>query len=144
MVEKDERERIREQKKRELLDQHGAGGGSSEASQSPSAPAPSEPIEITGRDHLTEVTSTYDVVLVDCYADWCGPCQMMEPTIEALAAETDAAVAKVDVDAHQRLAQQLGAQGVPTLVVYAGGEPVERMVGAQDRATLERLLQQAG
>jgi thioredoxin 1 len=68
---------------------------------------------------------------------------MMEPTVEALAAESDAAVAKVDVDRHQRLAQQLGAQGVPTLVVFVDGEPVERVVGAQDRATLETLLQQA-
>lgn len=79
-------------------------------------------------------------MLVDCYADWCGPCRMLEPTIEALAAETGAAVAKVDVDAHQRLAQQLGARSVPTLVLYADGEPVERLLGAQDRATLDGLI----
>ncbi len=67
---------------------------------------------------------------------------MMEPTIEALAAETDAAVAKVDVDAYQQIAQQLGARGVPTLVLYADGQPVERMVGVQDRGTLEGLIEQ--
>ncbi|GAB7020830.1 hypothetical protein JCM18750_36920 [Halostagnicola bangensis] len=68
---------------------------------------PSEPIVIEGATHLDEVVDEHDVVLVDCYADWCGPCQMLEPTIETLAVETDAGVAKVNVDAHQQLAQQL-------------------------------------
>ncbi|RKD89011.1 thioredoxin family protein [Halopiger aswanensis] len=138
----DERQRIRERKKRELQ-QRLENGGSLDGSDADEADtAPGEPIEVTGQDHLEEVVDEHDVVLVDCYADWCGPCQMLEPTIEALAAETDAAVAKVDVDVHQRLAQQLGARGVPTLVLYADGEPVERMVGAQDRATLEGLVDQ--
>jgi len=53
---------------------------------------------------------------------------MMEPTIEALAAESDAAVAKVDVDTHQQLAGQLGVRGVPTLVLYVDGIPTERLV----------------
>ncbi|ADD07271.1 thioredoxin (plasmid) [Natrialba magadii ATCC 43099] len=141
----DERERIREQKKRELQ-QRLENGGELRADESASGePAtPTEPIAIEGEAHLTDVVDTHDVVLVDCYADWCGPCQMIEPTIEALAAETDAAVAKVDVDQHQQLAQQLGARGVPTLILYADGEPVERMVGAQDRATLESLISQHG
>ena len=65
---------------------------------------------------------------------------MMEPTIEALAGETDAAVAKVDVDANPGLAQQLGARSIPTLLVYADGEPVDRFVGAQDRATLKSAI----
>ncbi len=84
----------------------------------------------------------HDVVLVDCYTGWCDTCQILEGTIDALAADTDAAVAEVDVDHHQRLAQQLGARGVPTLVLSADGQPVERVVGAQDRATLEGLIEQ--
>ncbi|WP_049926008.1 thioredoxin family protein [Halopiger goleimassiliensis] len=131
----DARERIRERKKRELkrrLENGGELGG---------VATPSEPIAIEGGDHLQEVVEKYDVVLVDCYADWCGPCQLLEPTIQALAAETDAAVATVDVDRHQRLAQQLDARGVPTLVLYADGQPVERLVGAQDRGTLEGLIE---
>ncbi|AEH39431.1 thioredoxin [Halopiger xanaduensis] len=135
----DERQRIREQKKRELQERLENGGNLNADREST---APDEPIEITGQDHLDEVVAKHDVVLVDCYADWCGPCQMMEPTIEDLAAEADAAVAKVDVDAHQRIAQQLGARGVPTLVLYADGQPVERMVGAQDRGTLGNLIKQ--
>ncbi|MEY7851136.1 thioredoxin family protein [Natrarchaeobius sp. A-rgal3] len=133
----DERERIRERKKRDLqqrLDNEDALG------EVTTETTPSEPISIEGHAHLEEVIEEYDVVLVDCYADWCGPCQMLEPTIETLAEESEAAVAKVDVDRHQRLAQQLGAQGVPTLILYAGGEPVERTVGAQSKGQLEQLI----
>ncbi|MFP8953676.1 thioredoxin family protein [Natrialbaceae archaeon A-arb3/5] len=137
----EERERIREQKKQKLQ-QRLENGGELGADAGATAQAPSEPIAIDGQAHLDEIVSEHDVVLVDCYADWCGPCQVLEPTIEALASETDAAVAKVDVDAHQGLAQQLGARGVPTLVLYADGEPVERMVGAQPREQLEGLIEQ--
>ena len=136
----EERERIREQKKRELQQRLENGDDLSEPDTE--AESPDEPIEIEGQEHLEEVVDAHSVVLVDCYADWCGPCQMLEPTIDALAAETDAAVAKVDVDANQRLAQQLGARGVPTLVLYADGQSVERMMGAQDKATLEGLIDQ--
>lgn len=135
----DEREHIREQKKRELLNEDGSDAGGGETG----AGTPAEPIDITGNDHLQSVVAEYDVVLVDCYAEWCGPCKMMEPTIDALASESDAAVAKVDVDQNQQLAGQLGVQGVPTLLLYVDGEPVERLVGAQDRATLDQLIQQA-
>jgi thioredoxin 1 len=135
----DERERILEAKKREL--QQRLENGDDLTGEDTGTETPSEPIAIEGQAHLQEVVGAHDVVLVDCYADWCGPCQMLEPTIESLAAETDAAVAKVDVDAHQPLAQQLGARGVPTLVLYADGEPVKRMVGVQDRATLEGLVE---
>lgn len=139
----DELERIRQQKREELKEQRDSGGTGSAAGSDETGETPNSPIEIEDQSHFQEVTSTHNLVLVDCYADWCGPCQMMEPTIESLAAESDAAVAKVDVDRHQHLAQQLGAQGVPTLVVFADGEPVERVVGAQDRTTLEQLLQRA-
>jgi len=76
------------------------------------------------------------VVLVDFYADWCGPCQMMEPAVEAIANDTDAAVLKVDVDQHQALAGEYGVQGIPTLLVFVDGELAERMVGAQTEAAL--------
>ncbi|EMA41009.1 thioredoxin [Halobiforma nitratireducens] len=134
----EERKRIRERKKRELQQRLENGGEVGDDA----AETPGEPIGIGGRSHLDEVLAEHDVVLVDCYADWCGPCQMLEPTIEALAAETDAAVAKVDIDAHQQLAQQLGAQSVPTLVLYADGEPVQRLVGAQNKGRLEQLIEQ--
>jgi thioredoxin 1 len=135
----DERKRIREQKRKELRERAETGGTDTERTV-----APGEPVEIDSQDHFQQVVSENDTVLVDCYADWCGPCQMMEPTIEAVAAESEAAVAKVDVDRHQQLASQLGVRGVPTLLLYVDGEAAERLVGAQDRETLDRLLQQAG
>lgn len=138
----DELERIREQKKQEILENAGGGASGDDAGQSTSAPE--EPIQISGGDHLQTVIDEHDVVLVDCYADWCGPCQMMEPVVEDLAATSSAAVAKLDVDANQRIAAELGAQSIPTLIVYAEGEPVQRLVGAQDRATLESVLAEAG
>jgi thioredoxin 1 len=103
--------------------------------------APSEPIHVGSTDGFEAAVSDHDVVLVDFYADWCGPCKMIEPTVEALAAETDAAVAKVDVDAHQRLAAEYGVQGVPTLLLFADGEVAERMVGVQRKEALETLIQ---
>ena len=144
---KSERERIRERKLRELqeeLERDGEiGGDPDEQSGAESVATPDEPIDVAGPEEFQRVVDEHDVVLVDCYADWCGPCQMMEPTIEALASDTDAAVAKVDVDANQAIAQQLGARSIPTLLVYAGGEAVDRFTGAQDRATLESAIERA-
>ncbi|OTF04950.1 thioredoxin [Halorubrum sp. SD612] len=142
---KTERERIRERKRRELEARLDEGESLDEAAGTDAgddggAATPTEPVHVNGLDELQRTVDENDVVLVDCYADWCGPCQMMEPTVEALAAETDAAVAKVDVDANQAVAQQLGARSIPTLVLYAGGEAVDRFVGAQDRATLESAI----
>jgi thioredoxin 1 len=136
----DELERIREQKRKELHQKHGEG--SDAASTSTAEERFDSPVEIDSESHLNELLDSESPVLVDCYADWCGPCQMMEPSIEALAAETPVVVAKVDVDAHQSLAGQLGVQGVPTLVLFVEGDPVERLVGAKDKATLERLIRQ--
>ena len=144
---KTERERIRERKRRELesrLDEGEslADAAGTETVDESGASTPNEPIHVNGPDEFRRAVDDHDVVLVDCYADWCGPCQMMEPTVEALAAETDAAIAKVDVDANQAVAQQLGARSIPTLVLYADGEAVDRFVGAQDRATLESVINQ--
>ncbi|MEF8806456.1 thioredoxin [Natronomonas sp.] len=107
-----------------------------------STEAPTEPIHIDGQSHLEEVIDDYDVVLTDFYADWCGPCKMIEPTVKTLAAETDAAVAKVDVDANQQLAAAFGVQGVPTLILFAGGEQAESIVGLQGEDQLRSLIQQ--
>jgi thioredoxin 1 len=100
------------------------------------AVAPDKPIHFEGDRGLPEIAAEYDVVLVDFYAEWCGPCKMMEPTIQTVAAETEAAVVKVDVDQFQHLAAEYGVQGVPTLVLFVDGEAVERMVGMQTEQQL--------
>ena len=121
-------EEIREQKKEELK-------------QKLADDSTDEPVHVGSADEFAQETAE-GVVLVDFYADWCGPCQMLEPTVEALAAETDATVLKVDVDQHQQLAGQYQVQGVPTLLLFADGEPVERVVGVEDKDTLAGLVGQ--
>ncbi|QIO24475.1 thioredoxin [Haloarcula sp. JP-L23] len=99
-----------------------------------------EPLHVDGQSQLDEVVAEHDVVLTDFYADWCGPCQMLEPVVERLAAETDATVAKVDVDANQQLAGAYGVRGVPTLILFADGEQVEEIVGVQGEEQLRSLI----
>jgi thioredoxin 1 len=122
----DELDAIRERKKEELRQQLGSTSAD-------------EPVHVESADHFQEVTGD-GVVLVDFYADWCGPCKMLEPTVEAIAAETPATVAKVDIDQHQQLAQQYNVQGVPTLHLFVDGESTEQLVGVQDRGRLESLI----
>ncbi|WP_276274279.1 thioredoxin [Haloarcula litorea] len=129
-------EEIRRQKLAELRNKAETGG--SEASTSKS---PSEPIHIDGGAELSETVAEYGLVLADFYADWCGPCQMLEPIVETIAAETDATVAKIDIDANQQLAAEYGVQGVPTLVLFADGQPAERLVGMQDEAQLRSVIE---
>lgn len=102
---------------------------------------PTEPIHINGQANLNEVVEDYDIVLTDFYADWCGPCQMLEPIVETIAAESDAAVAKVNIDANQQLAAAYGVRGVPTLVLFADGTQAEEVVGMQGEDQLRSLIE---
>ena len=128
MSEDNSLEDIREKKREQLVEEEQG------------ADAPSEPIHVNGQAELDEAVQQYDVVLVDFYADWCGPCKMLEPIVQSLAEETDAAVAKVDVDANQQLAGQYGVQGVPTLVLFANGQQAEQMVGVQQKEALAQTI----
>jgi thioredoxin 2 len=84
-------------------------------------------------------------VLVDFYADWCGPCKMMAPFVDEVAAayQGRALVAKVDTDHAQRVTQPFGIRGIPTTIVFKDGKEVARQVGAVPRAGLEELLKKA-
>jgi thioredoxin 1 len=129
MSETDELDELREQKAEELKE------------QATGSDTPSEPVHVEGADHLDELVADNEVVLVDFYADWCGPCQMLEPTVEAVAEETQAVVAKVDVDAHQQLAGQYGVRGVPTLVLFVDGEQAEQVVGVREKDHFVSLIE---
>jgi thioredoxin 1 len=96
---------------------------------------------VSSTEQLNGLVEGHDVVLVDFYADWCGPCQMLEPTVERLAEESAATVAKVDVDANQQLASAYGVRGVPTLVLFAGGKQVEEIVGVKPEDQLRSLVE---
>jgi thioredoxin 2 len=84
-------------------------------------------------------------VLVDFYADWCGPCKMMAPFVDEIARDYigRALVAKVDTDKAHRVTEPFGIRGIPTSIVFKGGKEVARRVGAVPKAGLEELLKQA-
>jgi len=102
--------------------------------------AATEPIHVEDTDHFEELIADSEVALVDYYADWCGPCKMLAPTVEELAAETDATVLKVDIDELQGLAGEKGVRSVPTIEFYHDGEAEDRVVGVQDKADLQAAL----
>jgi len=81
-------------------------------------------------------------VLVDFYADWCGPCKVMAPVLDELAAERigSVLVTKLDTDRSPRISSALGIRGIPTLILYRDGREVSRQTGAVPRAELDRML----
>lgn len=81
-------------------------------------------------------------VLVDFFAEWCGPCKMLAPILEKLSSEYAGKVdiIKVDIDEEGELAQKYGIQSIPTLVVFKGGEEADRVIGFQSEDNLKQLL----
>ena len=84
-------------------------------------------------------------VLVDFYADWCGPCKMMAPVLDRVAGERAGAAlfAKVDTDRNPRVAQRFGIASIPTLIAFRGGAEVARRMGAMPAPQLDALVDQA-
>jgi thioredoxin 1 len=82
------------------------------------------------------------VVLIDFWAEWCGPCKRLDPIMDALAVKYGgkAAFAKVDVDSHPLKMQSHGVMGLPTMLIFKGGTVVERIVGAYPKAHIEEKL----
>lgn len=99
-------------------------------------------LKFTDSTFEAEVLNSDKPVLVDFYADWCGPCKFIAPIVEQLATEYEgkAKVGKMDVDADQLTAQKYGIMSIPTLLIFKNGEVVEKIVGAQPKAALEGKL----
>lgn len=97
--------------------------------------------ELTADQHDSTVAE--GIVLIDFWADWCGPCKRFAPVFEAVSeANPDVVFAKVDTEAEPDLAQMYGVRSIPTLVAYRDGIPVHAQAGALPQAMLEDLLRQ--
>lgn len=93
------------------------------------------------RDNFGSVKNESRTVLIDFYADWCGPCRMVSPIVDEIAGErSDIIVGKVNVDEEPALAQAFGVDSIPTLVVLKNGETVNRAVGARPKEDILNLL----
>jgi thioredoxin 1 len=102
-------------------------------------------IEVSDASFPTDVLASNKPVLVDFWATWCGPCKMVAPVLEEIAAERsdDLTVAKLDVDANPETARDFQVVSIPTLILFKDGQPVKRIVGAKGKAALLRELSDA-
>jgi thioredoxin 2 len=100
------------------------------------------PVAVTDASFDAVVLKATTPVLLDCWADWCGPCHMLAPTIDALARAHAGRVlvAKLDVDANPETASRFDIRGIPALLFFDRGRLVDRLVGVQPRAAIEASL----
>lgn len=94
------------------------------------------------KDNFNEVKNSDKTVLLDFYADWCGPCRMVSPIVDEIAEENpDILVGKINVDEQQELAAEFGVMSIPTLVVLRNGEVVTKSMGAKPKAQIMAMIE---
>ncbi len=97
-----------------------------------------KPIELTDSTFEQLVEKSQGLVLVDFWAEWCGPCKMIAPIVEQIAMENEGKlkVGKLDVDSNTATAMRFGVMSIPTLILFKDGKPVERIVGYRPKEQL--------
>ncbi len=95
--------------------------------------------KLTDSTYQNEIAT--GTVLVDFWAEWCGPCRMVSPIVEELAGEmSDVKFAKLNIDENQITAQNLGITSIPTLLLYKNGKPVDKVIGALPKPALKNFI----
>lgn len=102
-----------------------------------------DPVKVTDSTFEQMVVKSETPILVDFWAEWCGPCKMIAPVLDQLANELDGklVIGKLDIDENQNTAMAFGVMSIPTLLLFKGGQPVERIVGYQPKPQLMARLQ---
>jgi thioredoxin 1 len=104
---------------------------------------PSEPVVLTDQN-FEEFTAKYPLVVIDCWAPWCGPCRMVAPVVEELAKEQQGKIVfgKLNTDENQETAMKFNIMSIPTFLIFKDGSLIDRPVGAMPKSALEQTLLQ--
>lgn len=104
----------------------------------------SKPIKVTDDSFATDVLNSTGPVLVDFWAEWCGPCKMMAPALDAVAEEFDGTltVAKIDIDDNTDTPSKFHVRGIPTLILFKDGKAVAQKVGAMPKSALQSWIKE--
>ncbi len=100
--------------------------------------------DVTDSTFETEVLQSAEPVLVDFWAEWCGPCHAVAPVLERIAEEKNLKLVKVNIDENQDLAMRYGVQSIPNMILFESGAPKAAAVGAMPKGMLESQLGLAG